>query len=161
MARRFVVNTGTAFALSNSAKTVLALIAGSAEPIQELVEIGISTDNTTIILLELMISTGATAGTPGTSGAASVLAQIGGFTAAGSTAPSGITHGGNYTAEPTVLSRLKAWRFTGPGPFVLQSPLGRGAQSLLSTSSAYEALLLRATAASGAPNADAYMEFEC
>jgi hypothetical protein len=152
----YVVNFD-AFALSTSAKTAILLIAGAAEHIAALVELGVSIDSTATCLVELVVSTGAGAGTVGSS---PTPTQIRGFVAAGATNPAQVTAGIEYSAEPTVLSRLKAWRFAGPGPLVIQSPLGREAQSLLSSSSAYEALGLRLTASTGTPNADGYMEFE-
>lgn len=156
MARRYVVNFD-AFALSTSAKTAALVIAGAAEVIAAITEIGVSIDSTAQCLVELVASTGAGAGTPGSSPAPT---QIGGFIAAGATAPAQVTAGIEYSAEPTTLSRLKAWRFAGPGPFVLQSPLGREPQSLTSATSAYEALGLRLTVSTGTPNGDGYIEFE-
>lgn len=149
---------GQAFALGATGKTFLNAIASSDRPII-LVEFSVSIDGTQQVLVELCESTQATAGTPGASGAASVLKQIRGFVAGDTTAP-GWTHGGNYTAEPTVLSQLKQWTFQGPGPFVIQFPLGREVQSLVSGSTKFKALALRLTAASGTPNARGYMELE-
>lgn len=159
-APRWTVNNGASFALATSPKTFLAIIAGAADAVNALVELSVSIDNTAICLVELCESTGATPGTPGTSGAAAYIKATGGFKAGDTTTPAQVTVGGNYTVEPTVLTRLKAWKFTGPGPFVLQSPLGRETESLLSGSSKYRALMLRLTASVGTPNADGYMEWE-
>ncbi len=158
-APRYTVNTGTPFTLG-AAKTALNLIAGASERINAITEIGVSISGTQEILVELCESTQATAGTPGTAGAASVLKQVGGFSGTDTTTPVQVTHGGNYTAEPTALTRLKAWRFAGPGPFVIQSPLGREVESLVSGATKYKALALRLTAVTGTPAADVYLEFE-
>lgn len=158
--QRWVANNGATFALSTSPKTFLALIAGAADAINALVEFSVSIDTTAICLVELCESTQAAAGTPGTAGAAAVIKQIGAFKSTDTVAPAQVTAAGNYTAEPTVVTRLKAWRFTGPGPFVMQFPLAREPSSLLSGSTKYKALLLRLTAAAGTPGADGYMEFE-
>lgn len=160
MPQRWVVNNGAPFALSTSAKTFLGVIAGAADVINALTEISVSIDTTANCLAELCESTQAGAGTPGAAGAASYIKQVGGFTDVTDTAPAQVTSGGNYTAEPTVLTRLKAWRFTGPGPFLLQSPLGREVSSLKSGSTKFRALFLRLTASVGTPNADGYIEWE-
>lgn len=154
--QRWVVNS-VAFALGVTAKTALNLIAGAADRIEAITEIGVSIDGSQNVLVELCESTQAGAGTPGT---APTIKQTGGFTAADTTQPAQVTAQQGYTAEPTVLTRLKAWRFAGPGPFVVQFPLGKEPQSLLSGSAKYKALALRITAASGTPACDSYIEFE-
>lgn len=151
----WVVNAA-AFALSTSAKTAINLIAGSAVGINAITEIGVSIDTTATCLVELCESTQAGAGTAGSSSGAK---QVRGFMAGDTTAPT-ITYGTAFSAEPTTLTRLKAWRFTGPGPFVIQSPLGREPESLLSGSTKYKALALRLTASTGTPNSDSYIEWE-
>jgi hypothetical protein len=158
--QRYVANNGTPFALSTTAKTILNLLAGAADRINSITGLSVSIDSSATVLVELCESTQATAGTPGTSGAAAILKQIGGFAGADGTSPAQITAAGNYTAEPTVLTRIWHWRFVGPGPFFLQFPLGRGPESLLSGSTKYKALALRLTASVGTPNADATIEFE-
>lgn len=145
------------FTLSTGAKTIINLLAGAADRVSALTEISVSINDTALVLVELCESTQATAGTPGT---APVIKQVGGFSGVDGIQPVQVTAAGNYAAEPTVLTRLKAWRFTGPGPFVIQSPLGREIESLVSGATKYKALALRLTASAGTPSADAYMEWE-
>jgi hypothetical protein len=145
-----------AFALATAAKTAINLIAASGVPINAIAEISVSIDSTALVLVELCESTQATAGTPTGS---PVAKQTRGFLAGDTTTPT-VTLGFKYSAEPTTLTRLKAWRFTGPGPFVIQFPLGREPQSLLSGSSKYKALALRLTASTGTPSSDSYIEWE-
>ncbi len=155
-APRWVCNSA-AFTLG-AAKTAINLIAGAADSIGAVCEIGVSVSGTQEILVELCESTQAGAGTSTDSTAS--LKQMGGFTAGDTTAPAQVTARTNYSAEPTVVTRLKAWRFAGPGPFVVQFPLGREPQSLLSGSTKYKGLALRLTAVTGTPAADSYLEFE-
>lgn len=155
-AQAFVINIAAA-AITSTPKTMIMLIPGAARPIAAICEIGVSADAAVDVLVELMESTQATNGTAGTDSNGSAK-QLRGFNAGDTTAPgSGVRT--IYTSEPTVLTRLKAWRFTGPGPFVLQSPLGREIQSLLSGSTKYKGLALRLTSASNV-NTDAYIEWE-
>lgn len=155
--QRYVVNNGAAFGLTTSAKTALQLIAGANDRINALTALSISIDTTATVLVELCESTQAGAGTAGT---APVVKQIGGFSAADTTAPVQVTAAGNYSAEPTVLTRLWHWRFVGPGPFFIQYPLGRGPESLVSGATKYKALAFRLTASVGTPNSDISVEFE-
>lgn len=154
---RNVLNAPAVALVAATAKTVINLVAGVNDPISALVELSVSLDANVSCLVELCESTQAGVGTSTDSTAA--IKQTGGFLAADSTAPAQVTGRTVYTAEPTVLTRLKAWRFSGPGPFVLQSPLGREIQSLLSGSSKYKGLCLRLTAAANC-NVDAYVEWE-
>ncbi len=147
----------TTSALSTTAKTCLSLLAGAADRINALTELGVSVDTAALITVELCESTQAGAGTVGT---APTVKQVGGFSGADTTAPAQVTATGNYSVEPTVLTVLKHWIFQGPGPFVLQSPLGREVESLLSGSTKYKALALRLTASTGTPNAKIYAEIE-
>jgi hypothetical protein len=149
------VLNAAAFSIGTGAKTAINLIAGAAVGVDSLCEIGVSIDGTATVLVELCESTQATAGT---AGSATGAKQLRGFTAADTTAPT-LTYGTAFSAEPTALTRLKAWRFTGPGPFVIQHPLGREVRSLLSGSTKYKALALRLTA-SATVNSDSYMEWE-
>jgi hypothetical protein len=152
----YVINSEAHALAAATAETTIALIAGANDNVK-VTEIGVSIDVATQVLVELCESTQATAGTSTDSTAA--IKQLRGFAAGDTTAPSGVTARTAYTAEPTVLTRLKAWRFNGPGPFVVQFPLGREPQSLLSGSTKYKALCLRVTSVL-ASNADCYMEFE-
>lgn len=155
-APRWTANS-VAFALSTGAKTAINLIAGASERVNAIAEIGVSIDTTALVLVELCESTQATAGTTGT---APAVKQVGGFSGSDTIAPVQVTAAGNYSAEPTVLTRLKAWRFTGPGPFVMQFPLGREPESLVSGATKYKALCLRLTASTGTPGCDSYIEWE-
>lgn len=145
-----------AFALGTGAKTAVNLIASSDVPIC-LVEFGVSVDAATgRCFVELCESTQATAGT---AGATTGHKQLRGFTSGDSATPR-TTYGREYSAEPTTLTVLKMWRFACPGPFVIQSPLSREIESLVSGSTKYKALALRLSVDAGTPNGDAYMEWE-
>lgn len=157
MNARHVINAPAVALSAGVAKTIWMLIAGTNDAIRALTELSVSIDSGGLVLVELVESTQAGTGT--STDATANIKQVGGFVAGDSVAPAQVTARTNYTAEPTVLTRLKAWRFNGPGPFVLQAPLGREVQSLLSTSSKYKGLGCRVTAAS-ACNADAYGEWE-
>ena len=125
------------------AKTVLMLIAGAAERVI-INAIHVSIDVSTLLLVELVESTQATNGTTGTDYTAS-LKQLSGFVAGDTTAPAQITCRHTYTAEPTVLTVLQSWWVNGPGPFVMQYPLGGEMESLVSGSTKYKAVGLRLT----------------
>jgi hypothetical protein len=145
-----------AFALSTAGKTALNIIPGATLPII-LVEISVSIDAATgRCLVELFESTQATAGT---AGATTGAKQVRGFVAADTTGPLA-TYGREFTAEPTVLTVLKSWRFPAPGPFVLQFPLGREPRSLVSGATKYKALGLRLSVDAGTPTSDSYVEWE-
>ena len=114
--------TGTPFAMTTGAKTVLMAIAPAGHGLQ-LVSITVSFDGVTTTdvpaLVEIVTSTQAGAGT---SGVAPTITQIRGRSTGGS-APTG---GSNYTVEPTVLVSVE--RFYLPqlmGTYTLQLPLGR------------------------------------
>jgi hypothetical protein len=146
----------TSFALATGGKTAINLIAGATLPLT-LVEIGVSLDAASgRCLVELFESTQAGAGT---AGATSGAKQLRGFVAGDTTGPLA-TYGLKYSAEPTTLTVLKSWRFPCPGPFVIQFPLGREPQSLVSGSTKYKALGIRLSVDSGTPNSDSYIEWE-
>lgn len=145
-----------AFALSTTGKTAALIIPGATLPVT-LVEFAVSIDAATgRCFVELVESTQATAGTPGSSAGAK---QLRGFVAGDTTGPLA-TYGKEYSAEPTVLTVLKSWWFPAPGPFVLQSPLGRELQSLVSGATKYKAIGFRLKADAGTPNAHGYVEWE-
>lgn len=151
----YSVNAST-FALSTSGKTAINIIAGSTLPIV-ICELGVCVDAATgRCFVELFESTQAGAGTAGASSGAK---QLRGFVAADTTGPLA-TYGLKYSAEPTTLTVLKAWRFPCPGPFVIQFPLGREPRSLVSGSTKYKALGIRLTVDTGTPNSDSYIEWE-
>lgn len=144
------------FALATGAKTAINLIPGATLSIT-LVEIGVSIDAATgRCLVELFESTQAGAGTAGASTGAK---QLRNFVAADTTGPL-CTYGLKYSAEPTVLTVLKSWRFPAPGPFVIQFPLGREPRSLVSGSTKYKALGIRLSVDTGTPSSDSYLEVE-
>lgn len=153
MAARYTI-IADAFALGTSAKTVCNVIASATIPFT-VVEIGMSVRQTTgWCLVELFESTQATAGTATGTGAK----QIGGYTAGTDGTPES-TYGREYSAEPTTLTVLKHWIFPCPGPFVIQFPLGREPESLLSGSTNHKAIGFRASVDTGTPNGDGYLEF--
>lgn len=154
MAARYTI-VADAFALATTAKTAGLIIPSSTLPIR-IIEIGVSVDAASgRCLVELVESTQATAGTATTTG----HKQTGGYTAGTDGTPNA-TYGRKYTAEPTALTVLKSWRFPCPGPFVLQEPLGRELESLLSGSTNHKAIGIRLTIDTGTPNSDSYIEWE-
>ena len=146
-----------ALALTTTAKTLLSLIPGAACPLV-LAAFEVSIDGAGNVLVELCESTQATAGT--STDVTSSIKQLRGFAAGDTTAPAQTTVKANYSAEPTVLTRLKAWRFAGPGPLIVQFPLSRELQSLLSGSTKYKALAFRVTMQSGTANCDIDVEWD-
>ena len=144
------------FALSTTAKSAISLIAGANTTIT-LVEIGVSVDSASgRCHVELCESTQATAGT----NSAGTPKQLYGFAAGDTTAPAQTTTKIAFSAEPTVLTVLKEWIFPHPGPFVIQFPLGREVQSLVSGATKYKALVLRLTVDTGTPNSFSYLHWE-
>lgn len=154
MAQRFTI-LADAFPLTTTGKTACNVIASAATPFV-IIELGVSVDAATgRCFVELFESTQATAGTSTGTGAK----QTGGYSSGTDGTPAS-SYGREYSAEPTVLTVLKSWWFPCPGPFVIQFPLGREAQSLLSGSTNHKALGIRLKVDTGTPNADAYIEFE-
>ena len=142
-------------ASTTTAKTACNVIASATLPFV-IVEFGVSVDQATgRCFVELFESTQAGAGTATGTG----HKQIGGYTAGTDGTPES-TYGREYSAEPTVLTVLKSWRFACPGPLVIQFPLGREPVSLLSGSTNHKALGIRLSVDTGTPNADAYLEWE-
>lgn len=145
-----------AFALSTTAKTLFNIIAGATLPFV-VCEFAVSVDaGSGRCFVELFESTQATAGTAGSSSGAK---QIRGFVSGDTTGPLA-TYGREYSAEPTTLTVLKHWWFPCPGPLVMQFPLGREIQSLVSGSTKYKAIGIRAKVDTGTPNCDGYIEWE-
>lgn len=149
----YVVNFDGVALVAATPKTVILAIAGANDPVT-LCGFEVSVDASTTVLVELVESTQATTGT----GTSVTAKQVRGFCAGDTTAPTASANKA-YSAEPTVLTRLKAWRFAGPGPLVIQFPLGREPQSLVSGSTKYKAIGLRLTAAANC-NCDGDLEFE-
>jgi hypothetical protein len=143
-----------AFALATTAKTCCNIIASSTAD-ATIIEIGGSVASASgYCFIELFESTQATTGTTTSTGAK----QLGGFTSGTDGTPN-CTYGRKYSAEPTVLTVLKSWRFPNPGPFAIQFPLGREPQSLLSGSTNHKAIGFRASVDTGTPNGDFYLEW--
>lgn len=152
-APRWVISPA-AFALTTAAKTIVMLIPGASKP-AILTSLHFCPDNAVNCLVELVESTQATNGTAGTDSNASAK-QVGGFTAGDTTAPlEGVRT--LYTSEPTVLTRLFAWRVS--SQLIVPWPLGREPQSLLSGSTKYKGLGVRITSASNV-NGDLTLEWE-
>lgn len=152
--QRFTIIADT-FALTTTAKTACNVIAGSSAALI-IVEIGVSVDQGTgRCFVELFESTQGAAGTTTSTGAK----QIGGYTSGTDGTPL-CTYGRKYSGEPTTLTVLKSWWFPCPGPFVIQFPLGREPESLLSGSTNHKALGFRLKVDTGTPNSDSYLEWE-
>jgi len=114
--------SGTPFNAATGAKTFMMAISPAGHGLA-LVEFGISTDgitsSATPMRVDIVQSTQATAGT---SGVTPTITQIRGRGTGGS-APTG---GGNYTAEPTVLTIVKTFYLSQyNGLNIIQLPLGR------------------------------------
>lgn len=143
------------FALSTTGKTAFMVIPSSTVPIS-IIEFGVSIDAASgRAFVELVESTQAGAGTTTSTGAK----QIGGYTAGTDGTPNA-SYGRKYSGEPTTLTVLKSWWFPAPGPLVIQFPLGREPDSLLSGSTNHKGLGIRVKVDSGTPNMDGYLEWE-
>jgi hypothetical protein len=145
--------TSTAVALSAStAKTMIGVTAGANVP-PSYIELGSSGDATSgNLLVEVVHGTGAGAGTATA------------FTPVQTRGPSQTilsTCDISYTAEPTVLTVTRRWRYPWPGgPFVLQFPLGREANAVITSSTVGKFLGIRATSTVAVTNSDWYVEIE-
>lgn len=152
--QRFSIIADT-FALSTTGKTACMVIAGSAAPFT-IIEFAVSVDSGSgRFFVELVESTQAGAGTATGTGAK----QTGGYKS-GTDGTPGCTYGREYSAEPTALTVLKHWWMPCPGPLIMQCPLGREPESLLSGSTNHKALGLRVKVDTGTPNCDAFLEWE-
>ena len=155
IAAAYSLVTGTPFAMTTGAKTVLMAIAPAGHGLS-VAELALSFDGVTSsavpATVDIVTSTQATAGT---SGVTPTITQIRGR-ATGGSAPTG---GSNYTAEPTTLVIIK--RFYVPqynGLLIIQYPLGREYESD-SSGGTIKALGIRANVSANV-NAIAYMEVE-
>lgn len=156
MAQERYVILAAAYALATSAKCSCNIIAGASVG-ATIVEIGVSVDAASgRCLVELFESTQAANGTGATATGAK---QTGGFVGVDTVGPN-CTYGTKYTTNPTTITVLKSWRFPAPGPFVIQFPLGREPQSLVSGATKYKAIGIQLTVDTGTPNSDSYMEWE-
>lgn len=157
MAAGFAITSGAAFAVTSGAKTLLNLISPASAAPPTLVEFGVSFDGVTSsavpALVELCMSTQATAGTPGTVG---TITQIRGYGGASAQA----TVSGQYTAEPTVLTAVKQWFVPAfMGLFTIQFPLGREAIGFDTASTSGKGIALRVSAPA-AVNVRGYIEWD-
>jgi len=142
---------------SATARTMVGLATGANTPLQ-LVEFSLSGDATSgTLLIELVYGTNAT-NPPGTNSVSFTPLQMRGpVQTMVSTAAVAWTAGN----EPTVLTALKRWRFPWPGgPFTLQSPLGREANSIPTTATSGKFIGFRLTSSQAVSNCDGYLEFE-
>ena len=151
MSSGYTVSTVADAALSAAtAKTVVNAI-NSASNVLRCVEFGVSFDGVAAaaepVLVELMSSTQATAGTPGSS---PTPLQVRGVARAAL-----FTAGEDYSAEPTVLTRMKHWLVHPQTGIVIQFPLGREPEQPTTA----DGLCIRCTAPATV-NCAAYMECE-
>jgi hypothetical protein len=145
--------TGTATALAAStAKSVIGVVAGSNVP-PSFIELGVSGDATSgNLLIEIAHGTGATAGTATAFTPVQTRGPVGTPTSTSTI---------NYTAEPTVLTITRRWRFPWPGgPFILQLPLGREPNAVITASTVGKFLGVRLTSTFAVTNSDWYLEIE-
>lgn len=150
MTAGYTVESNGAIALSAAtAKSVLAVIS-AANSLIRIVEIAACFDGVSgtavPVTLELCYSTQAGAGTT----TAHTIAQV-----RGATRTVQATAARNYTVEPTVLTVWKRWLVHPQTGFVIQFPLGREPECVVTA----DALILRCTAAATV-NFQGYMEFE-
>jgi hypothetical protein len=156
MANGFTIKTAGATGLSAAtAKTILMAITGT-RPLT-VCEFSVSFDGVTAsavpVLVEMVASTQATAGTPGTSPTPTPIRPLGGDASIATAAES-------YSAEPTVLTQTKQWLLTpNGGLLVIQFPLTRETVSTTGASSAGKGVGFRCTAPATV-NVRGYMEFE-
>jgi hypothetical protein len=132
-----------------AARTILAVI-NAANSLIRVCELSVSFDGTSgtaePVTVELCSSTQATAGTS----TAHTIAQC-----RGPTRTPQATAARAYTAEPTALTVLKRWLVHPQTGLVIQFPLGREPEQVVTA----DALCLRCTAPANV-NAQAYLEFE-
>jgi len=152
MAAGYVVSTIGSLALAaTTAKTILNVISG-ANALTRIVELSVSFDGVTATavpaVVELVSSTQAGAGTPGTT---PTIYQM-----RGPTRTVQATAAQNYSAEPTVLSPWKRWLVpVFNGLLVVQFPLGREPEQIVTA----DAIGIRVTAPA-IVNVSAFLEWE-
>jgi hypothetical protein len=145
--------TSTAFALAAStAVSTIGVLAGSNVP-PSFIEIAGSGDATSgNLLIEICHGTGVGAGT----GTAFTPVQT-----RGPTQTILSTCKVSFTAEPTVLTVTRRWRYPWPGgPFVIQFPLGREPNAVITSSTIGKYLGVRATSTVAVTNTDWSLEIE-
>ena len=156
MAAGFTVSSGAAFAVTSGAKTLLNVISGTTNP-PIITEFSVSFDGVTATavpaLVEMCSSTQGAAGTPGTIGTVSQIRGYPSFTPV-------TTVSGQYTAEPTTLVVIKQWLVAAfMGTLVVQWPLGREAQGIVTAATAMKGIAFRVSAPA-AVNCRGYVEWE-
>lgn len=150
MAARYTVETNGDIALTAAtAKTILSYI-NASNGVARLIEMAVSFDGTSAtaepVTVEVCYSTEATAGTA----TSHTMAQTGGPTrTAQGTAKR------NFTAEPTALTVWKRWLVHPQTGLVLQFPLGREPELIVTA----DALVMRCMAPANV-NCQGYMEIE-
>lgn len=147
--------TWTAVALSAAtAKTIVGFL-NAANNTVSIAEAAVSGDATSgNLLIELVFGTNAT-NAPGTN-STSFTPLLG----RGSTQTLNSTAGVTWTSEPTVLTVLKRWQMPWPGgPFVIQSPLSREINGVVTASTSGKFVGLRLTSSVSA-NTHGYAEIE-
>lgn len=152
------LGSGAVVALAGAtAKTVLNLIASTTITAQ-LIELAVSFDGTTPtntpVLVQLLKSTQAGAGT-GTAVTMIQSRNLGNTSGGGAAAA--LTATAAYSAEPTVFSPLKSWLVSPTSGLLVQFPLGREPEVPLTAANAF-GLAIRCNAPQ-AVNVRAYMEF--
>lgn len=153
MAVAYTVVAGAAL-VAATAKTALNVIAGANDgPV--ITELSVTFDGVSAsavpVLVELCSST---QGAAGTSTAFTPL-QIRG----GDVRTASCTAGVNYTAEPTTLVVLKHWYVPPTSGLIIQHPLGREVEGLVTAATARKGLVLRLTAPA-AVNYKVFVEYE-
>ena len=153
MAYGYTVVAGAAL-VAATAKTAINLIAGATtQPI--ITEFGVSFDGVSSTAVpELVELCTSTQGAAGTSTAFTPL-QIRNWPPAAAICTAGV----NYTAEPTTLVVVKHWYVPPTSGMVLQFPLGREIEGIITAATAGKGWALRLTAPA-IVNYKAYFEFE-
>ncbi len=153
MALGYTIVAGAAL-VAATAKTAVNLITGAGSP-GVITELGVSFDGVSSsavpVLVELCSST---QGAAGTSTALTPL-QVRGFPPSASVSTAGV----NYTVEPTTLVVTRHWYVSPTSGMILQFPLGREVEGLITAATAGKGWALRLTAPA-IVNYKAYYEFE-
>jgi hypothetical protein len=148
--------TTTAIALSAAtAKSVIGVVAGGNVPPDFIEFAGGGDASSGNLLIEITHGTNAS-NPPGTFSTIATPVQTRGPTQT-PTSTAGIT----WTTEPTVLTVTRRWRFPWPGgPWLMQFPLGREPNAVITTSAVGKFLGIRATSTVAVTNSDWYVEIE-
>jgi hypothetical protein len=151
MAARYVVTVAADAVLSAATAKTIVNVINAANALVRVTEIGVSFTGIAAaaapVTVELMLSTQATAGTPGTS---PTPTQVGGPTR---TVQSGGAE--DYSAEPTALTAIRKWLVHPQTGIIVQFPLGREPEQTTTA----DGICLRVTAPATV-NCQGYIEFE-